>query len=137
MEKSENTRVFNDEGNFDLLGFLYEIDWTEGWIIGLVIWHVMMFLVSYRARHKINIQCALFLALSTLVYFSEQINELAANNWRLFSKQQYFDKQGMFISVLFSMPILLNCLMIVVNWLMHTNGALSQLIRHRGRNMND
>jgi hypothetical protein len=32
-----------------------------------------------------------------------------------FSRQQYFDSQGMFISLVFSVPILLNCMIMVVS----------------------
>lgn len=49
-----------------------------------------------------------------LVYFSESINEIASSNWHVFSRQQYFDSKGLFISVVFSMPILLNCMLMVV-----------------------
>lgn len=51
-----------------------------------------------------------------LVYFSESINELASENWRVFSRQQYFDSNGLFISVVFSIPILLNCMLMVVSF---------------------
>lgn len=55
-----------------------------------------------------------------LVYFSEFINEIAARNAHRFSKQQYFDSQGLFISVIFSSPILLNCLFLLARFL-HQN----------------
>jgi len=35
--------------------------------------------------------------------------------YRFFSRQQYFDNQGMFISLVFSVPILLNCMIMVVS----------------------
>jgi hypothetical protein len=35
--------------------------------------------------------------------------------YSLFSRQQYFDNQGMFISLVFSVPILLNCMIMVVS----------------------
>lgn len=56
----------------------------------------------------------LVLILVLLVYFSESINEIASSNWHVFSRQQYFDSKGLFISIVFSMPILLNCMLMVV-----------------------
>jgi len=49
------------------------------------------------------------------VYFTESINEYAAQNWSSFSKQQYFDSNGLFISTVFSIPILLNCMLLIVS----------------------
>lgn len=60
----------------------------------------------------------LFLSVS-IVYFSESINEYAALNWRTFSKQQYFDDNGLFISTVFSIPILLNCMLLIVSILLY------------------
>lgn len=50
-----------------------------------------------------------------MVFFSESINEFASKNWALFSRQQYFDSKGLFISIVFSVPILLNCMIMVVS----------------------
>ncbi|XP_037080429.1 transmembrane protein 18-like isoform X2 [Pollicipes pollicipes] len=105
------------------------VDWTERWIVALLVFHVTMFAVAVLARRRLNMQFAIFVILLSLVYFSEDINTFAAQNWRAFSNQQYFDSQGMFVSIVFSMPILLNCLLIVCNWLWRTNGALSQVMR--------
>lgn len=52
-----------------------------------------------------------------MVYFSEFLNEVAARNWHKFSKQQYFDSNGLFISVIFSCPILLNCMFLLARFL--------------------
>lgn len=42
-------------------------------------------------------------------------------NWHSFSKQQYFDSNGLFISTVFSIPILLNCMLLIVS--MNNNGT--------------
>lgn len=45
---------------------------------------------------------------------SEYINEVAAHNWQTFSRQQYFDSNGLFISTVFCIPLLLNCMILIV-----------------------
>ncbi|XP_037080117.1 transmembrane protein 18-like [Pollicipes pollicipes] len=122
-------RVYNEREALRLWSFVSEVDWTERWIVALLVFHVTMFAVAVLARRRLNMQFAIFVILLSLVYFSEDINTFAAQNWRAFSNQQYFDSQGMFVSIVFSMPILLNCLLIVCNWLWRTNGALSQVMR--------
>lgn len=78
-----------------------------------------IFTLSFLQCHvtkKLVIKVNVFSCTSvTMVYFSESINELAASNWSSFSRQQYFDSQGFFISVVFSVPILLNCMVLVVS----------------------
>jgi hypothetical protein len=49
------------------------------------------------------------------VYFSETINRLAAERWKEFATRQYFDSSGLFISVVFSIPALFNCMVVVVS----------------------
>lgn len=64
---------------------------------------------------------SIYLFTSNLVSFtvltvsmSGKINEVAARNQHLFSRQQNFDRHGLFISTVFSMPILLNCMLMIV-----------------------
>ncbi|KAJ8946209.1 hypothetical protein NQ314_008943 [Rhamnusium bicolor] len=68
-----------------------------------------------------------FFCLLLLVYFSESINKMASTNWKIFSRQQYFDSNGLFISVVFSMPILMNCILMVGSWLYQSTQLMTNL----------
>lgn len=99
------------------LTFIWSIDWRDPWLIGLCIFHISVTLMAISTRNYGNFQAILFFCLILLVYFSENINQLASTNWKIFSRQQYFDSRGLFISVVFSVPILLNCMIMMGSWL--------------------
>ncbi|KAL0274473.1 UNVERIFIED_CONTAM: hypothetical protein PYX00_006886 [Menopon gallinae] len=112
-----------------LVTFLRNIEWQDPWIVGLIIFHITVTLTTVLTRNHGNFQVALFLILLLLVYFSESINELASNYWTMFSRQQYFDSKGMFISLVFSAPILLNCMVLVASWLYQSSQLMTKLKR--------
>ena len=64
-----------------------------------------------------------FLSVAT-ISATERANQWLAANYKLYSKQQYFDSQGMFISLAFSAPVLLNCVAVLINWFLKSGDLL-------------
>lgn len=119
----------------DLWGYILSIDWYEPWLWILLGFHLLssmltMITIIFNSH---NLQIALFLGFLGLVYCAEYINEWAAENYRLFSNQQYFDDKGMFISLLFSTPLLINCFVIVLHWMLSSIRTMVVLKRAKLR----
>ena len=62
---------------------------------------------------NILIQSILILVLT--VYIAEDLNEYLANHHKAFTRHQYFDSSGLFISLFMSTPLLLASAFIVVS----------------------
>ncbi|CAB4006647.1 Hypothetical predicted protein [Paramuricea clavata] len=114
-----------------VLEYIKAIDWSQRWLIALMVVHVLLFLVIILNRNRTNLLVAVFALLLISVYFSEKLNALAAENWKFFASEQYFDSPGLFISVVFSTPMLFNCLIIIVIWLWDSSKMMSVVTKHR------
>lgn len=112
---------------FSFWTFFKSVDWRDPWIIGLLSFHALITMATFSCRNNNNLQIVVFVILLLLVYFSENLNELAHTHWRAFSRHQYFDEKGMFLSIVFSIPILLNCMIMVAFWLYQSGQLMIQL----------
>lgn len=120
-----------------LIKYLQSINWTEPWFSGLAAFHISCAILTVLTRNSGVPQAIYFSVLMILVFCAEFINEWAAENWRLFSSEQYFDSNGFFISIVFSVPLLLNCLVIVITWLWDVGMLIQNVkqmkIKHRSK----
>lgn len=120
-----------------ILGFFHAVNWTEPWLMLVLLIHVTMFSLAVVTRHHINFQMAIFLLGLGSVYYAERLNTILARHWEKFATQPYFDRHGVFLSTVWSGPLLLVSTVILVN----TLRTLVQLLvkwkradlRHRAR----
>lgn len=101
----------------NFIGFFHAIDWKEPWLMCMMSFYVIFLLVTIISRKNINFQMCLFLLALGGVYLAERINVFLANNWKSFAGQNYFDPHGLFLSVLWSGPLLVIAIIILVNTL--------------------
>ncbi|XP_059631908.1 uncharacterized protein LOC132274608 [Cornus florida] len=121
----------------NFIGFFHAIDWKEPWLICLMLFHIVLLVVTFISRKNVNFQMCLFLLALSGVYLAETVNRLLGDNWKSFAGQNYFDPHGVFLSVLWSGPLLIVAIIILVNILF----SLCQLmvrwkraeLRHRAR----
>ena len=107
----------NATGSFvdDVMGFYHAIDWSERWLLALLFFHLCVWLVVVGTRRHNTVQMVLLVALLAVVRAAEWINGVAGRHWELFASQQYFDKHGVFVSVMLSVNLLLAAFFILGN----------------------
>lgn len=101
----------------NFMGFFHAIDWKEPFLLGLLSFHALLFIVAIISRKNTNFQMLLFLLALGGVYQAEMLNKLLGENWRSFTTQNYFDPRGVFLSTIWSTPLLFIAIIILVNTL--------------------
>ncbi|KAG7461054.1 hypothetical protein MATL_G00205990 [Megalops atlanticus] len=121
------TYLFSNTKITSMWTLLVSIEWSESWLVGLLVFHAVCFIITILTCRFYRLQICHFLMMVVMIYCAQYLNEMGAMNWRSFSKFQYFDSQGMFISLVFSVPLLLNTIIIVVVWVYRTFSTMTEL----------
>ena len=105
-----------DSGSFSevVYGFIHAVDWSEPWLVALggVYAFLIVFIVVARASQLVRVGVY---SMGLLVIMSaESINAYGAAHWKEFATQNYFDPNGLFVSVVLSTPILLLCTSLLI-----------------------
>ena len=87
--------------------FTSAINWRDPLIIGILLFHTIMFILVFSTRKNFGFQVFMFLFACLLVFVSEHINTAASLQWKNFATQNYFDKQGIFMGIFLNAPLLL------------------------------
>jgi hypothetical protein len=95
--------------------FSSAVDWSESWIRGLVAFHLVLFALVILTRKNETAQTVLFSVVCLLTLMSERLNMYCAANWMQFSKQNYFDQHGVFAGIMYSGPLLVCGLILLVS----------------------
>lgn len=102
---SQSYMFFYDQA----MGFYHAVSWSkEKWLQALLAGHVVTLLLIIFGQRFRTLQMIIFLTGCFLIFMSEQLNTIGREHWKDFSTQNYFDTHGVFMSVVFSAPILIN-----------------------------
>ena len=121
----ESSRKLRDAAGPDALrqayelyrGFFEAVDWTEPWLVAVLSLHAMLLLVAVATRKSETAQMCVFALCAFLVFIAERLNGLASKHWRAFSTQDYFDKEGVFTTTVFCVPLIAVLVVVLVNFL--------------------
>lgn len=86
--------------------FAAAINWKEPFILCLLGFHIFLIVFTITTRKIIPLQAFIFVLIAVFVALSERLNSFAQENWKEFSTQDYFDRHGVFTSIMYSAPML-------------------------------
>mmetsp|Transcript_3912 Transcript_3912/g.8471 ORF Transcript_3912/g.8471 Transcript_3912/m.8471 type:complete len:169 (-) Transcript_3912:191-697(-) len=112
----------------DVVGFYHAVNWAgESWLQALGVFQLSVWLLAVLTRKSSNAQMMLLFIVLGLVYSAEWLNRLGARHWEDFATQNYFDPRGVFISVVYSTPLLTAAFGILINALRSTAHLLVEV----------
>jgi hypothetical protein len=60
-----------------------------------------------------------------IIYKADVLNEWGAQHWEEFSKYNYFEQNGAFVSLFISLPLLMGMLLVLINYAAHFIATLA------------
>lgn len=80
----------------------------QPWILGALITYGVLLVLAVGFRKHQTLQMVIFVAICGAVFCAKYLNGFLAANWRALGfTQDYFDPHGIFLSLLYSSPLLL------------------------------
>lgn len=110
-----------------VITYFQSFDWSEPWLYILICFYILLYTFVYITRRNSTIQSFTFLITLLVVYMAEDLNEFLSKNHRHFTQHQYFDSNGMFISIVMSTPLLLASGFIAANWFKLSTELMTQV----------
>jgi len=110
-----------------VITYFQSFDWSEPWLYALALFYIFLYTSVYITRRNSTIQSFTFLLTLLVVYMAEDLNEYLAKNHKLFTRHQYFDSNGLFISIVMSTPLLLASALIAANWFRLSTELMTQV----------
>jgi len=122
--KSASTSEWTFTDN--VIGFYHAVNWRQTWLQGVLAGHILLLMLIVMTRKHFSAQAVLFAVICCAVFGAERLNSALQRNWQSFADQDYFDAHGVFISAIFSAPLLTIGLLQVILMLKTTSDLLIQ-----------
>ena len=109
--------------------FRAAIHWTEPLIVGLLVFQLVMLastVVVIRRGGTVS-RFGLLLFIAGIVRCAERINAYAGNRWEDIATQNYFDTNGVFVLIFLAVPLLLDCVIMLVSFLREASSLLVEV----------
>ena len=127
--KSFGERIEEESIVDAILAFSHAVNWREPFVLCLICFHVCMYIAAWVSRRHTHATASIFLFVLLLVYCAQPLNSAAASHWQIIATQNYFDRSGIFASVLFCGPLLLLSMLLLLNMILESSRLLVKVKR--------
>lgn len=87
---------------------------------------VLSIWVSRKSRSLAPRLCVMSL-IAIIVRSAEHLNRLGTQRWQLLATQNYFDKRGVFVSIMLCGPLLLDSFVMLISFVLEASNLLVQV----------
>ncbi|KAG0053092.1 hypothetical protein BGZ83_001684 [Gryganskiella cystojenkinii] len=97
-----------------IMGFISAVEWEQTWIQMILAMHLIIFVAILLLRNRPNALGAMLFCTILLAALSEPLNGIGHRHWQQFSDDNYFDTHGVFLSLVWALPHLINAILAVI-----------------------
>mmetsp|Transcript_7760 Transcript_7760/g.14758 ORF Transcript_7760/g.14758 Transcript_7760/m.14758 type:complete len:144 (-) Transcript_7760:3240-3671(-) len=94
--------------------FTTAVDFSEPFVVCCLAFDCFFIITVLLSLCRPWLQRPVFFGALVLAWSLEWVNNLCANNWKILTKQNYFDKQGLFLTVMVGAPLLVGAILILL-----------------------
>ena len=116
----------------NIQAFKSAITWGEPFILSLIAMHILiLFGMMYSVkRGGITSQFGILISIFAIVRMAERLNNLGAEHWETIATQDYFDSQGVFVSLMVCLPLMIIAVVMLLSLLRESAGLLVTVKRN-------
>eukprot|EP00890_Picochlorum_soloecismus_P000988 jgi/Picsp_1/1890/NSC_05356-R1_protein len=107
--------------------FVSAVEWDEWWIMTILGIESVLILSLLVFRRSLVFQNVIFFLSMITIYNADKINTLASRHWEAFSRHDYFQANGAFISAVVSAPLMLGMFIILINYILQAVETLVEM----------
>ena len=104
--------------------FKSAVTWSEPFVLSLVVFNVIITLLCFLASRKKYGRVFLMCIITAIIVSAQYINSYAAIHWESFATQNYFDQNGIFLSIMLCAPLLINSLGLLISLVLEAASLL-------------
>ncbi|KAG0240275.1 transmembrane protein 18-domain-containing protein [Mortierella sp. GBAus27b] len=94
--------------------FISSVEWQQTWIQMILALHLTLFVIIILLRDKPNPLAAMFFCTLLLAALGEPLNGVGSRHWQSFANDNYFDTRGVFTTLVWTVPLLVNATLVVM-----------------------